>query len=406
MAPLQVRREELLAQLMQNSRTVRPAIRGSFSGEVLSSAEFAEAEYPREWLVEEFMVVGEPAIWGGEKKSLKTSIAIDLAVSLGASSTESRFLDRFDVPRRKRVLMLSGESGAATIQETVRRICHQRSISMSDLSVDWGFTLPRFTSSDDLEALARVIRDKGEQVVIIDPLYLCLLAGNTDLQAQNLFHIGPLLRDVSQACLGAGATPVLLHHAVKTRNPKHTHQPLDLGELSFAAMGEFARQWVLLSRRAVFDPEDPMGQHRLWMSVGGSAGIHGLWGVDVMEGQLRRDFGGRRWDVTVMSAESARQQGAEAAQCRRERRVDGQAAHDDAQILEILARHPDGEVQTTLAREARFSHGKARTVLARLVASRRIEQCNFIRDNSVRTFSGYRLSHGIDEAHNISSNDG
>ena len=106
MAPLQVRREEILAQLMSNVRTVRPPERGTFVGEFVTSAQLAGAEYPLEWLVNEVMVKGQPAIWGGEKKTLKTSIAIDLAVSLGSRTSDSQFLGRFDVPNRKRVLVL------------------------------------------------------------------------------------------------------------------------------------------------------------------------------------------------------------------------------------------------------------------------------------------------------------
>lgn len=386
------RREELLAQLKQNSHTVRPAGNRGFTCDFITSADLDAAEYPLEWIIEGVMVEGQPAIWGGEKKTLKTSIAIDLAVSLGARSYDPHFLGHFDVPNRKRVLVLSGESGEATIQETVRRVCRSKNVSMLDMSVHWSFRLPRLSSGKDITELVRVIRGEGEEIVIFDPLYLCLLAGNSDLQAANLYHIGPLLRDVSQACLEAGATPIMLHHAVK-RKSNERNRPMELSELSFAGVAEFARQWLLLSHRRPFDPNDPRGAHQLWMNVGGSAGFHGLWGVDITQGQVRETLRARHWGVRVMSADSARQHGVEEVQNRRTHRASTREADDSARMLEALAGYPDGETQSTLADEVRFARAKAKAVLNRLIEDGRVERCDFTRCNGrgTRPVSGYRL---------------
>src|SRR5262249_32178075 len=50
------------------------------------------------------------------------------------------------------------------------------------------------------------------------------------------------------------------------------------------------------------------GSHWLWMTFGGSMGQGGVFGVDVVEGLLREDFTGRRWDVTVTPAKDVREQ--------------------------------------------------------------------------------------------------
>src|SRR4051794_20840473 len=80
----------------------------------LTSADFAEADYSHKWLVRQVLVGGQPGVIGGPKKSLKTSIAVDAAVSVG---TGTPFLGRFPVPRKQRVAFLSGESGPATLKD-------------------------------------------------------------------------------------------------------------------------------------------------------------------------------------------------------------------------------------------------------------------------------------------------
>jgi RecA-family ATPase len=78
----------------------------------MNSAEFAAKKHPRAWLVEDVLVPGQPCVIGGPPKSLKTTLAIDLAVGLG---TGTNFLRQFDVPKRRNVALFSGESAEATI---------------------------------------------------------------------------------------------------------------------------------------------------------------------------------------------------------------------------------------------------------------------------------------------------
>ena len=54
----------------------------------------------------------------------------------------------------------------------------------------------------------RLIAVKAE-VIFLDPLYLCL--GQVD--PKNVFEMGAALRTVGEMLLGAGSTPVVVHHA-------------------------------------------------------------------------------------------------------------------------------------------------------------------------------------------------
>ncbi len=264
-----------------------------YSAAFFNAAEFAAASFARSWLVEDIFVKGQPAVVGGPKKSMKTSIVVDLAVSLG---TGTPFLGHFKVPRRRTVAVISGESGDATLQETANRICKSKNISLAEASVFWSFNLPRLNHPEDVAALQEFLEEQRVEVVIIDPLYLCLLGGSSSVSASNLYEVGPLLSRVANACLSVKATPILVHHATKAAS-KNPDEPPELDGLAFAGIGEFARQWILLKRRVEFMPGK--GQHQLLMAVGGSAGQTGCWDVSIFEGKLNKNFGGRGWDVQL-----------------------------------------------------------------------------------------------------------
>jgi replicative DNA helicase len=263
----------------------------------LDSTQFAQADDTHSWLVEQVMVAGQPGVIGGAKKTLKTSLAIDVAISIG---TGTRFLGRFPVPQKRRVAFLSGESGPSTLQETARRVCKARKVSLEKCDVLWSFDLPQLSSKSALGRLGAALEENEVTVVFIDPLYLCLL-GSGGASATNLFETGPMLRQATLACLDAGATPIFLHHTTKGSGKKS--ESIDLDDLSFSGVAEFARQWLLIGRRTPYVPGT--GRHELHLTIGGSAGQSGSWDVDVEEGVLGDDFKGRKWDVVTRRAGQA-----------------------------------------------------------------------------------------------------
>lgn len=229
------------------------------------------------WDVEGVMVRGQPMVIGGPPKSLKTSLTLDLAVSL---ATATPFLGCFSVPKKRRVAVFSGESGRATVYESVRRILDARGEEADDCPLHLGFRLPRLAVPADRTELRRLLKGEGVEVVVVDPVYLCLLAGGRTLSATNLFDVGAVLGAAGDACSRAGATLVLVHHT--TKGAAERPGPATLADLAFAGVGEFARQWLLVNRAAEYVPGT--GRHDLVLSVGGSAGHSSRWRVRVDEG--------------------------------------------------------------------------------------------------------------------------
>jgi DNA primase catalytic core len=294
----------------------------------LNTAELVARDCKPAWLVQKVLVAGQPAVIGAPKKTLKTSLMVDLAVSLGSGTP---FLSHFRVPGKVRVAMLSGESGEFTLKDTVQRVCRERSVSAAEVDCLWGFKLPRLGVAEDLAWLRDTLDQTKCEVLILDPLYLSLLAGTQERNAANLYDMGPLLQGACRACLDVGCTPLLVHHA---NRQLRTGEVMDLEHLSYSGVAEFVRQWVLLSRREGFEPGS--GKHQLWMSVGGSVGHSGCYALDIDEGQLLDNFTGRSWLVTVSAGHDAIRAQQNARQAAKEEKRQEQQRKDADHLLSVL----------------------------------------------------------------------
>jgi RecA-family ATPase len=343
-----------------------------FRWEPIDSAAFAAADYQPEWYINQILVANQPTVIGGPYKVLKTSFVIDMGISIAFGRP---WLGLFACPRPRRVAILSGESGAFTLQETAKRVCAAKGISLADLkdNLRWQFTLPQFSRREQLEQLHQgLVKDRIE-VLVTDPLYLSLLAGG-DVRAENLFEMGPLFLNIAATCQRAGATPVLCHHT--KRGSGRDGEPLELSDLAYSGVAEFARQWLLLSRRKPY--ESGTGRHELWLNVGGSVGHSGLWAVDVEEGVIGDDFRGRKWDVSVQRASEARETAKAAKTDAKAEEGRQKDRKDETGLLAALQRldlHNRGVAYVRVQDLSGLSRARMRRAFERLVADRIVERC-------------------------------
>ena len=233
----------------------------------IDSATFIQRDCRVRWAIPRLLALGQPAVFGGPHKSLKTSILIDMAVAMAAPAKALGFFTAPAAPLR--VGVLSGESGEAALQNTFRRVAKARGVDPSAVSIFWGFRLPSLADPAHLDALADRVQELKLDVAMVDPLYLSLMAGlkGAEFDAKNLFDVGPLLATFAQRMLSVGVTPVLCHHLKQTRE-NHFAEP-DLGDLTYAGIREYARQWILVGRRSRYEHD---GLHRLHLVAGGRSG--------------------------------------------------------------------------------------------------------------------------------------
>src|SRR5690348_15649906 len=103
-----------------------------FEAKFIDSKTLASSAYAHEWLIRDVLVSRQPAVIGGPLKCLKTSLAVDMAVSLASGSP---FLGKFKVDKALAVAFISGESGKATIKDTASCVCRARRLTLADLPI-------------------------------------------------------------------------------------------------------------------------------------------------------------------------------------------------------------------------------------------------------------------------------
>lgn len=273
----------------QSLGDVAPRLFRTFTAAQLDAGQFAV-----EYLVEKLLVRGQPAILAAPSKCLKTTLAIDLAISLASGEA---FMGAIKVSGALPVVMMTGESGLGTVQETCRRICRSKEIELSTLS---GLTVsdevPHLFDRSHLAGVAGLLEQTQARVLICDPVYL-MLDGS---QAGNLFVMGQQLMGLASLCMERGVTLVMLHHTPKKRQSGGQYSPLTLADFSWSGFAEFARQWLLVNRRSAYAIGS--GSHRLWLAAGGSAGHSGLWQIDVEEGP-NSAAEGREYQISVRAGD-------------------------------------------------------------------------------------------------------
>ena len=241
--------------------------------------ELFTADLKEEFIVDQVLIENQPMVVAGEFKTLKTTKLIMLALSLCSGA---KFLGRYEVFKKKRVLFCSAESGKRKIRKTIYAVAKQMDIDLTELR-DSGFLklswwVPKIGSLEVMEYFKNEIDKAAAEVVMIDPLYQAL----DDQQASMILN-GQQLAALCNYVLDAGATPICCDHVKRSSENARNREPLELNDISGAGKAEYFRQWMLVSRRSKFQPEENRKPHELWLTIGGSEGHSSQLALDIVE---------------------------------------------------------------------------------------------------------------------------
>jgi hypothetical protein len=262
----------------------------------LSATDLFKLDIKTTYLIDDVLDKDQVMLVSGPKKALKTTILLDMALSLAAGTP---FLDRFNVPERKKTLVLTAEAGAATYKSKLQAIFDSKlGHKMPEDALDYlfvGSEVPRIASDSvtdlpDVEALIKLCKYKEIEVVVIDPAYLAL----NPKDSSNLFSMGLMLRGFIDTLKELDVTVIIAHHSTKGSGNISLDYP-DLSTMSGSGFAEFAGQWLLIGRKSEYEYN---GQHELLMNIGGRAGHGGNYDISINEGQFDRESEDwRRWEI-------------------------------------------------------------------------------------------------------------
>ena len=271
-----------------------------YSPEVSTLQQLRDNYAPLEFLVDKILVSGQHAILGGQQKTLKTSILMDLALSL---ATATPFLNCYEVFEPVPSLVISGESGSSSITDCLNRICVSKGNVDPGGNLHLSFELPGLSVQKHIDGLCKIIDDRSVRFCAIDPAYLCIQKmSDPPVNMADLTGVGSVLEMLGSVHERTGCTTLLVHHVKKVARAQRFDSPL-MSDLSGAGFAEWARQWILIGRRAAYEHD---GHHQLSLEVGGSAG-HGVSSsLDVYEGLINGGkvsaLEGRVWKPLILEA--------------------------------------------------------------------------------------------------------
>lgn len=236
----------------------------SFSG--IDAADLASyASQEPDWLVTGVFSIDEPLLVGARSKCCKTLQLTDLAVAV---ATGTQWLGAFEVPKRRKVLFITGETNFRRAAKHIKKACEARGLSFPDVTGWLRVEAAKFPTLPDLghqAGIAADVKEHGFELVICDPLY----RGLSGVDSSRLNEIGPAIKRFQAAC--QPACLVLSHHVIKTAAREYGNPP-SLEDMTGAGIAESCGQWWLVGRNSKYEWN---WQHDLCVQFGGRDGQGG-----------------------------------------------------------------------------------------------------------------------------------
>jgi hypothetical protein len=162
------------------------------------------------WLIEPLWAAAGVGVLGGQPKTCKTWMAIDIALSV-ASSTPC--LDTFPVAYPGPVLLFLAEDSADSTYERISGICQHRCIDLDKLDL-FLLTTPvlRLDSSTDYQRLVATVDSLRPRLLVLDPFVRVHAVDENSAS-----EVSRLLADLTTLKRTYDLAILLVHHARKSR---------------------------------------------------------------------------------------------------------------------------------------------------------------------------------------------
>ncbi len=184
-------------------------------------AKFMAQDWPKpKWLVEGIWVQGAYGLWAGEFKSYKTTMLLDLAISVASGHP---FLTKFEVVNPGSVLYLHEEGRRGEVQKHVQRVCSREGlapsivddhVSFGDQGLDFSIcSFPGLNLSEDDSRLRLelTVRRDRPKLLILEAFYL--LSG--EVNSKNEDEVAPILHWLKYLSITYSCAIILSHHYSK-----------------------------------------------------------------------------------------------------------------------------------------------------------------------------------------------
>ena len=198
---------------------------------VLAPADLPERDESRRWLVEGLWPVEGVGIVGGQAKSWKTWLALDLAVSV---SSRTPCIGTFPVCVSGRVLVYAAEDSLPDIRTRLAGICQHRAIPLENLNLGIiAVDRLHLNRPDDKERLEATLDSHKPVLLVLDPFVRL----HSAIDENSAGDVSTILGDLRGLQRRYGVAIALVHHARKNGNGMHPGQALR-GSSDFHAWGD------------------------------------------------------------------------------------------------------------------------------------------------------------------------
>ncbi len=185
----------------------------------------------RPWLIEQVWGEAGVGVIGGEPKSFKTFLALDMAVAVASGRP---CLRTYAVPRPGPVLLFAAEDAAPQIRGRLEGICRAAGTELAPLPIHLIVEdQVLLDEEEDRAALVEAVQDVQPRLLILDP-FVRLHRGADENSAGTVAPLLGFLRSVQRRF---GTAVAVVHHTRKARGATRAGQSLR-GSSDFHAWGD------------------------------------------------------------------------------------------------------------------------------------------------------------------------